>query len=398
MTKVLNGFVIGLVVFVFCIVAVADARDKGIAIESIEKRNRIALVLGNEAYRESPLINPVNDAEDMYRTLRELGFSVVKKINADRMQMLTAMRQFGKQLNSESIALFYFSGHGIQVDGENYLVPVGSEVQCEDEVEDQCVKISSVLRKMKSAESKLNIIILDACRNNPINNKYRSFNRGLARVDAPLGSLIIYATAPGSVASDGAGRNGLFTSKLLSYLSSPGLSVTEMLMKVRVDVMKASDNRQIPWESSSLTEQFYFSPGNSLSNFNQQPKIISKTPLNDNTTLTAADYIDLAAKARGYSERITYLKAAISAEPENCDAHLELAQQYARKNRFVEAIEVLNDALIKHDLQIIHYELGRQYRIIDKYDLAIKHFRIAAREDNYIGKQATKMCRIIEQR
>ncbi len=221
-----------------------------------EERN--ALVIGNAEYKDAPLRNPVNDARDVAIALEECGFTVLRAINADRAGMRQVIRAFGSRIQSGGVGLFYYAGHGIQVKGENYLVPIGAKVSTEDEVEDECLNASAVLRKMETAGNRLNIIILDACRNNPFGRSFRSFSRGLAQMDAPAGSILAYATAPGSVAADGTGRNGLFTSNLLKKMKEPGLEIGLLFRKVRSEVMSASDGKQVPWESSSLTGSFYF--------------------------------------------------------------------------------------------------------------------------------------------
>ena len=224
---------------------------------SIQER-RIALVIGNGSYTKAPLANPVNDANDIADALEKCDFTVMKAIDADRKKMRGAIRKFGEEINKGAVGLFYYAGHGIQVDGENYLIPIGTEVYNEDEVKDECLMVSSVLRKMESAGNRLNIIILDACRDNPFGRNFRSSNRGLAKMDAPTGSILAYSTAPGSVAADGTDRNGLYTSKLLKHIMTPGLEIGRLFRKVRIDVIKDSGERQVPWESSSLTGDFYF--------------------------------------------------------------------------------------------------------------------------------------------
>lgn len=228
--------------------------------DAVFGEKREALVIGNAAYADGPLRNPVNDAKDMEKALLGYGFSVVSAYNADRRQMRDVIRTFGERIRQGGVGLFYYAGHGLQVDGENYLVPIGTRVFAEDEVEDECLRASSVLRKMETAGNRLNIIILDACRNNPFARKFRSTSRGLARMDAPSGSILAYATAPGKTAADGEGRNGLYTEKLLHYMKTPDLEIGQLFRKVRQGVMEESGNRQVPWESSSLTGNFYFLP------------------------------------------------------------------------------------------------------------------------------------------
>ncbi len=232
---------------------------------AVEER-RTALIIGNSGYESSYLANPVNDAEDIAKKLQGCGFTVFKETDADRSHMRRAIRKFGDAINREGgVGLFYYAGHGVQVNGENYLVPIGSHVDSEDEVEDQCLKVSSVLRKMETAGNRLNIIVLDACRNNPFARSYRSTQKGLARMDAPTGSILAYSTAPGSVAADGAGKNGLYTAMLLKFLDQPGIEIGKLFRLVRIEVLHESAKKQVPWESSSLTGEFYFVPGKGLS-------------------------------------------------------------------------------------------------------------------------------------
>ena len=160
------------------------------------KESRTALVIGNGAYKSSPLSNPVNDANDMAAALKKLGFSVRLKINADQRSMERSIREFGKDLRSGSIGLFYFAGHGLQVHGRNYLIPIGADVGSEADIKYEAVDAGRVLSQMYEAENGLNIIILDACRDNPYARSFRSSEKGLAKMDAPTGSILAYATAP----------------------------------------------------------------------------------------------------------------------------------------------------------------------------------------------------------
>ena len=221
---------------------------------------RIALVIGNGGYTTAPpLKNPPNDARDMAATLRALGFDVTSGINVNQRDMKRLIREFGQKLKAGGSGLFYYAGHGVQSKGRNYLIPIDADIQSEAEVEDSGVDVALVLNYMDDAQNGLNIVILDACRNNPFARSFRSASDGLAQVDAPTGTLIAYATAPGRVASDGTGQNGLYTSELLKQMRVPGLSATDMFMRVRAEVMKQTGNKQVPWEASSLVGSFYFS-------------------------------------------------------------------------------------------------------------------------------------------
>jgi len=232
---------------------------------------RIALVIGNGAYKSDPLRNPVNDATDIADALKKLGFSVSLKTDANQRNMKQAIRAFGKKLRKGGVGLFYFAGHGVQVKGTNYLIPIGAQIESEADVEYEAVDAGRVLAQMEEAENSLNIIVLDACRDNPFARSFRSSGRGLAKMDAPTGSILAYATAPGSIASDGPGRNGLYTSALLKHMMTPGLEIGRLFRQVRIDVLGSSGKKQVPWEASSLTGDFYFNSGRGISVVPKQP-------------------------------------------------------------------------------------------------------------------------------
>lgn len=219
---------------------------------------RLALVIGNAAYPTEPLQNPANDARDLAQVLSKLGFEVIHRENLSQNDMKKSIRTFGKKLQGGGVGLFYYAGHGVQVDGKNYLIPVNAAVNSEREVEYESVDVGFVLAQMEAARNPLNIVILDACRNNPFSRSFRSSTRGLASIDAPAGTLIAYATAPGSVASDGNAGNGLYTQELLANMRQPELKIEEVFKRVRIGVQQKTAGKQVPWESSSLTGDFYF--------------------------------------------------------------------------------------------------------------------------------------------
>jgi uncharacterized caspase-like protein len=219
---------------------------------------RIALVIGNSAYQQAPLVNPGNDARAVAQALRESGFTVTELRNLNQAGMRRAIREFGDQLVKGGSGLFYYAGHGMQIRGRNFLIPVGSDIQREDEVEDQAVDARLVLEKMETAKNPLNIVILDACRNNPFLSSFRSATLGLAAMDAPAGTLVAFSTAPGQVAADGANDNGLYTKHLVSYMREPGLKVEDVFKRVRAAVRQESGGKQTPWENTSLEADFYF--------------------------------------------------------------------------------------------------------------------------------------------
>ena len=220
---------------------------------------RTALVVGNGAYGESPLRNPANDARDMAVKLRELGFEVIERLDADRQTMRQALREFEQQLRQRrGVGLFYYAGHGVQLKGQNYLIPIGVDIRQEFEIPDEGVDADAVLRAMESAGNGLNIVILDACRNNPFARSLGS--RGLARMEGPIGTFIAYATAPGSISKDGTGRNSPYTQNLLAAMSRPGLSLEQVFKQVLIGVERDTEGSQVPWVASSLRGDFYFLP------------------------------------------------------------------------------------------------------------------------------------------
>ncbi|MBF0263768.1 MAG: caspase family protein [Gammaproteobacteria bacterium] len=220
---------------------------------------RHALVIGNSDYDFGPLANPENDANGLAETLKSVGFKVTLKTNASQIEMEDAIREFGFKLRKGGVGLFYFAGHGVQLGGQNYLIPIGARISSAKDVKYHAVDIGQVLDEMDEARNGLNIVVLDACRNNPFKAESRAFNtRGLAKIDGPRGSLIAYATAPGSVASDGQGDNSPYAKHLMQAIKTPGLQLEQVFKKVLRGVDKETEQKQVPWVSSSYTGEFYF--------------------------------------------------------------------------------------------------------------------------------------------
>jgi Caspase domain len=244
---------------------------------------RVGLVIGNNAYDDlGRLNNPVNDAKLMARSMRELGFEVVEHTDADEKAMKRAIQDFGRRIEQagrDTVSVFYYAGHGLQVNGINYLVPVKARILRATDVEIEAVDAGLVLRQMEDAGSRVNIMILDACRNNPLPRGLRSTQRGLATMSAPQGSLIAYSTAPESVSVDGEGENSPYTLALARAMAEPGLAAEEVFRQVRVRVLQATRGQQVPWESSSLTGAFYFrSPPDGAGGGSTAPQDVVKAP------------------------------------------------------------------------------------------------------------------------
>jgi hypothetical protein len=233
-------------------------------IETAIAEPRHALVIGNSAYRTVGVLpNPLNDAKAVTDFLSAANFEVMLASDLTQDAMRGAIRDFAAKIAAagpDSIALVYYAGHGLQVEGENFLVPVDANIEQETDVGQQALRLSDLMTALASTPSKSRIVLLDACRNNPFSAINKTAGRGLAIVDAPTGSIVAYATAPGSEAEDGAGRHSPYTAALLKIGKEPGLHIEQVFKRVRRLVHDATDARQTPWESSSLTGDFFFFP------------------------------------------------------------------------------------------------------------------------------------------
>jgi uncharacterized caspase-like protein len=233
--------------------------------------SRVALVIGNADYKVGALKNPVNDAKAVATSLRSLGFAVTHRENASLREMIDAFQQFSTASRSADVRVVYYAGHGVQLKGRNYLLPVDTEIRAEDEMPNKSADLNEFLDRLGGIKQGINVVILDACRNNPFSGseivgpdgrrlKFRGATpSGLAAVEAPLGSMIAFSTAPGGVALDNPQeQHSLYTKHLLDNLSAPGLPVELLFKRVRLAVAKETGRVQVPWESSSLTGDFCF--------------------------------------------------------------------------------------------------------------------------------------------
>ncbi|MBX2898181.1 MAG: caspase family protein [Cyclobacteriaceae bacterium] len=230
---------------------------------SIEGRytKKIALIIGNSTYTNGgSLTNPVNDARAMQNLLDKLGFEVIKLENVSLDQFKKAVDNFGRKLQDYEVSLFYYAGHGIQFQGSNYLIPTDANLTDEHQIEFDCLSADRILRFMEFSNCKVKIMILDACRNNPFERSWRRSvdGQGLTFMNAPTGTLIAYATSPGSTADDGNNGKGLYTESLLRHMITPNLSIEQVFKRVRAEVETKSGKRQTPWESTSLKGEFCF--------------------------------------------------------------------------------------------------------------------------------------------
>lgn len=357
------------------------AQDRGLRLQSSNSADRrVALVIGNGAYETAPLKNPVNDAQDMAQALRELGFDVIYKENLNQNDMKRAIRAFGEKIRNGGVALFYYAGHGTQVNGVNYLIPIGAKIEKEEEVEYECVDAGFVMAQMDNAKNRMNIVILDACRNNPFARSTRSAATGLAQMNAPSGTLIAYSTAPGKVASDGKGRNGLYTQELLKFMRTPGLDIESVFKQVRISVRGLTQERQTPWESSSLVGDFYFSGSDKGAATAAAPSVpvtqppASFQPATTTTTTARAparstanlDLIESNFQSNLLDEVIKDGESFLGSDPEHPRVNLRVGQSYFRKDRYAEATPYLERAFAGGEA--VSFNVKRHRKALGIYD------------------------------
>jgi len=292
-------FVILIVLWLFTLSAAA-------LVSAASEPLRHALVIGNGDYKAGPLKNPVNDSRDIRDLLRSIGFEVSHLENAGQRRMEDAIRTFGANLRrGGGVGFFYYAGHGMQVGGRNYLIPVGAQIISEHEMKYAAVDLGRVLDEVSRAENRANIIILDACRDNPFARSFRSSAKGLAEVgDTPTGTLIFYATAPGNTALDGEGRNSPYTKALLSHLPTPGRSILDICTRVNKDVKEATNKQQQPWMASSLSESVILVAGGSAFYTTDVPAVSAASPKTGSLvieTQPSGAAVSIAGHSRGRS-------------------------------------------------------------------------------------------------
>lgn len=298
---------------------------------------RFALVIGNGNYQAAPLNNPVNDADDMAATLKRLGFSVIVKKNATLQGMEEAIREFGEQLKRGRIGLFFYAGHGVQISGKNYLIPVGATIRKETDAKYHAVDTEMIIDEMANAGSSVNIVILDACRDNPFGRSFRSASRGLAVISsAPKGTLITYSTSPGKVASDGSGRNSPYTSSLVKFMQMADLPVEDVFKRVRKELVQKTGGQQIPWELSSLEGDFVF----------KSSKSVKTSPVLANNTTTKQD--DLGTE----QQRIEEEKKQLQKERELLEQKKALLDEQRRLEKERKSLEEAKQKLAHEPLAV----------------------------------------------
>jgi len=333
---------------------------RGMGLSSANSEKRVALVIGNSRYESAPLRNPVNDANLVAATLREIGFDVIARTDVNLREMQLAVREFSRKIQNGSVGLFYYAGHGMQSGGRNFLIPISAQIEVEGDVVLEALDLNSVLEQMGMAQNRLNIVVLDACRNNPFTRSFRSGSQGLAQVNAPAGTFIAYATAPGQTASDGKGENGLYTQELMANLRSPGLPIEEVFKRVRVQVKQKSNGVQIPWDASSLEGSFYFVGGTQTAasaappqSFTTQPPVsnqptVTTPPVSTLTRSTGVslELIESNFQSNLMDEVIKDGQAFLSGQPDHARVNLRVGQAYFLKSQYREAMQYMERAFM----------------------------------------------------
>jgi len=243
--------------------AQSESRDGALRLLTAPK---LALVLGNSGYKDVPALkNPANDARDMGAALKAAGFDVVTRLDAGREAMVAAIGDYVREMERrKAVGLFYFAGHGVQLDWRNYMLPVDAVIDRIEDIPKQCVDIAQLIEGLTRASNPMNVIILDACRENPFGKAKVPAQKGLSQMDAPMNTILAYATSPGNVASDGEGSNGLYTEHLLREMKVAEAKIEDVFKRVRLGVRRKTSGSQIPWESTSLEEDFWFLPPREL--------------------------------------------------------------------------------------------------------------------------------------
>lgn len=327
--------------------------------EDLRTRARVALVIGNATYPTSPLVNPKNDARDMRNALAEMGFAVELVEDADYRKLGSAIDRFVSRVRRGDVALFYYAGHGMQIEGENYLIPTDFAAGDEAAAKYAAYPAARLAEGMERSGAKLNIIVLDACRNNPY-RRSRSGSGGLAPMDSGTGTFITLATAPGKTAADNPrSSNGLFTLHLLRTIKEPGLTLDEVFNRTRESVFTASSQTQIPWTQSSVIGKFYFRLPTT------GPEITAPKP----------------------STRLKVASPPIPSESPSSNQMFEKAVRESRSGRAAEAISAFNLAIqMNPDDMEAYFERGMTYASLDQYQRALDDFDlIVRRKPEHVG-------------
>lgn len=308
-------------------------------------QSRVALVIGNADYARSPLKNPTNDAKDFANSLRGYGFTVLERTNLTTKQIGPTLREFRSKLSPGSVAVVFYAGHGLQIKGENYLPAVDADIHGEEDVPTQSMSTRQLMDVLADAKTRMNLVFLDACRDNPYARSFRSASQGLSRENAPSGTLISFATRPGSVAADGEGRNGLYTSVLLQQMRQSNQPIEQVLKRVVSGVRAGSKGQQEPWMEGSIEGDFCFDQcgGSTTPSAN-----VASSPMPSQDRMSVNDFVREQEARTKWNERMQTMRldfqkvSGLSVEPSiKANAWTQFLEVYKEKNPFSDEDEQL---------------------------------------------------------
>jgi uncharacterized caspase-like protein len=348
-------------------------------------KRRLALVIGNAAYERQPLVNPIHDAQDMKTALERVGFAVTYAADLSHQKMESQIAAFTRSLKGGDLALFYYSGHGMQIDGENLLVPVDFVLQSEAASKEHCARFNNVQRMLEQSGASLSVLVMDACRTNPF-HRTRDWGRGLAPAEAGLGTYLAFAASPGQAADDNPEeRNGLFTKYLLESLQQPP-PLSQIFRRVRDAVHVASNRSQTPFVQDQMIGDFLFTQAAAPAPSPQQP---------GGATPAAAGRLQEAMRLYhqgNCQEAARLFDLAVRANPENAQAQNAAGLAYACQKLYTQAIPKYNMAIqIDPTLAAAYHNRGVAYMITGSYQLAKEDFDWAVQEEPTNSQNYTKL-------
>ncbi len=346
---------LSLTLFIFVYITNIFAQDRGIrpfVKERAEGKKHIALIIGNSNYPNMPLKNPINDANAVAKVFNEMGFVVENVTDANREQMLIAIKKFSIKMQTANVAVFYFAGHGMQIDGENYLIPIGktegTQITKQEQVPYRAINAGEILAAMETNKVKLSLMVLDACRNNPIKGSNRGKLKGLASMDTPVGSLVMYATKAGEVAIDGVNQNSPFTTAFLQHISTPGLDVNLLPLKVTKTVHELTDGKQTPGTYVQITQSFCLVPELTADEIkklkkHKQNKLtelqIKQAEQNRQQDKENAELARQKAELKILDNKIKYLKKQTKTDNSKLDKMIEIMEQRKEQKAKLDALQ-----------------------------------------------------------
>ena len=382
--------------------AAAQPEANAVAPVAGEVGRRYALVIGNAEYKNAnTLVNPVNDARAMCKTLRSLQFEVDCRENIKQKGVFKeAVREFSARIKATDVALIYYAGHGLELDGENYLVPTDADIRSKAYVEDEAVRVNFVFDELGAAKARLSIVILDACRNNPFSRVRSVSGTGLAIPNSiPSGSIIIFPTSPGKTALDGDGENGVFTTHLLRHISSTGVTIEEMFKRVisgvRTDSI-AAGAEQIPWMNLSFTGEFCFvGCGTRISTTEYAKMLQDKAEIEKNTQVLQGELAVRESELQQFKARMTVMQQQFEGQQKSHNlSQEELAKLAAQRDELVAKTVHLQSQ--EQELKRVKTELERlQVQQVDfarrETEMAAARDRIAALERTILQQESRKV-------